>query len=816
MIDVSSLKTVVDSLPHAAAVLSPDGAFIHENFDFRSLRIQAVPKLSRNGFFATFNAQERMRIKRMLHGDDSDGVRCIQVEWQLPGDATSRHLGEFTALTSEGEIVAILCQLIVDQSTNGPKLRYLMENLEQGVWDHNLQTGVFVASRSWHALRGFDPDHLVNLESEDWLQNIHPDDRDTLKDALYRQSAGQSKSLTVQYRHIHTDGHWVWILCRGSVVESTDDGRPLRIVGTDTDISEAMESQQAMERMASKLTLAVEASGMGIWEFNPITKSVHWDDRMLEIYGITDGRNERSGNLWEVHLHPDDYDDTVAYAVECSRLNRDFIKDYRIIRPDGKVRHIRSMARAVGAADATRKLIGVNIDVTDDYARAQELEAARAQLEHEVLHDNLTGLGNRRALDQAAGDLFNRLEDTRRYAVMQIDLDHFKEVNDTLGHPAGDFVLSRVGRMLKQVLQDHGNPYRVGGDEFTILFEEAPDKSTLNAICERLLDAVSVPMEFEGQPCCVGVSIGYAIGKGPPKSQSSIFIEADTALYAAKRAGRFTYRAYTEDIGKEFHLVSNTRQDLRDALGSDQIVCFFQPQYDAETLDVVGAEALVRWQCPKRGLLAPGQFLPNAVDAGLLEAIDEYVFLRVARLQTQWAQQGMTYPKIAVNVSRARLEDEEFLAQTRATLSDHHHFAFELLETTFYDNPDTALLFKLDSLREMGISIEMDDFGTGHSSVKALQALRPDTVKIDRSLVAPLGKRDQQLNVLQNLSSIARLEGAKIVVEGLETGTHMAAIRKLDCDILQGYALQRPMAELEFAALLNKGEQAFPTVRRIM
>lgn len=223
-------------------------------------------------------------------------------------------------------------------------------------------------------------------------------------------------------------------------------------------------------------------------------------------------------------------------------------------------------------------------------------------------------------------------------------------------------------------------------------------------------------------------------------------------------------------------------------------MCFFQPQYDAETLDVVGAEALVRWQCPKRGLLAPGQFLPNAVDAGLLEAIDEYVFLHVARLQTQWARQGMTYPKVAVNVSRARLEDEEFLAQTRATLSDHHHFAFELLETTFYDNPDTALLFKLDSLREMGISIEMDDFGTGHPSVKALQALRPDTVKIDRSLVAPLGKRDQQLNVLQNLSSIARLEGAKIVVEGLETGTHMAAIRTLDCDILQGYALQRPMA----------------------
>lgn len=804
MIDVSSLKQVVDSFSHPAAVLGPSGDFVHENYEFRGLRLQAVPKMTHDSFFSTLKPDERTRIMRMLQGDGTTGTGHIHLDWQLPGDDTRVLAAEFTRLTSDGVNTGVLCQIVADESAQGARLRYLMDNLDQGVWDYNLETGVFIASKSWHTLRGFDENHLFDLENEDWLQSVHPDDRDQLQQAIYEQQSGQSKSLVAQYRQLHTDGRWIWILCRGSVVESDADGRAVRIVGTDTDVSEAMESQQAMKRLASKLHLAVEASGMGIWEFNPATKSVHWDDRMLEIYGILDGKNVRSDNLWEVHLHPDDYDETVAYADECNRLHRDFVRDYRIVRPDGEIRHIRSMARSVGEMDTTRKLIGINFDVTDDYARAQELEAARAQLEHEVLHDNLTGLGNRRALDQSAAALFNRAEDTTRYAVMQIDLDHFKEVNDTLGHPAGDFVLSRVGRILKDIIKDLGQSYRVGGDEFTILFEEAPDQDALNTICERLISSVSAPLKFEGQSCSVGASIGYAIGEGPPKSQSSIFIEADTALYAAKRAGRFTYRAYTEDIGKEFHLVSNTRQDLRDALGTDQIVCFFQPQFDAETLAVVGAEALVRWQCPKRGLLAPGQFLPNAIDAGLLDAIDYFVFMRVVRLQSEWARQGLLFPKIAVNVSRARLEDEKFLAQTHEALKGHHRFAFELLETTFYDNPDTGLLFKLDSLREMGIQIEMDDFGTGHASVKALQALKPDTVKIDRSLVAPLGTRENQLKVLQNLSSIARLEGAQIVVEGLETGTHMAAIRKLDCDILQGYALQRPMGELEFEALLSR------------
>ncbi|MEM9250333.1 MAG: EAL domain-containing protein [Pseudomonadota bacterium] len=683
-------------------------------------------------------------------------------------------------------------------------LRYLMEHLDQGVWEFDAATGAFTASASWYRLRGRSPDTPIGINDDDWLVSIHPDDRETLRSTFYGQKGGSAQNIVVQYRHVHPEGHWVWILCRASVMEVDDTGRPLKIVGTDTDISEAMENQNELQELAGKLQLAVQASRMGIWEFDPVSRLVHWDDRLLKIYGLTDGKNTRSDDLWETYIHPDDYEQAVAYAEECNRKKTDLKLDFRIVRPDGEIRHIRSLARTVETNHAKNKLIGVNIDVTEDYLRAQELELAKQKLEHDAMHDPLTGLGNRRALDKDAMALFNSVPADGRYVAMHVDLDHFKAVNDTLGHSAGDFVLTSVAQILRDAVGDLGQAFRTGGDEFAILFETAPPPSRLNAFCEDLIARISAPMTYEDQPCAVGASIGYAIGVGPPDSPFETFINADAALYTAKRAGRYCYRAYTPEIGADFHLISKSRQLLRDALDTDQIVCFFQPQLDVDTLQITGAEALVRWNCPTRGLLTPDKFLPQALDAGLLSAIDHHVFTRVTALQTLWLEEGLDVPRLSVNVSMARFYDEKLIEQTRAALQDHHRISFELLETIFLDSPSKLQHWRLDALREMGIKIELDDFGTGHSSIRALQAIQPDAVKIDRSLVAPMSARNKQVRLLESVTRIARLEGAEIVVEGLETGFQLAAVRKLDCDRLQGYALHRPMREVEFASLLRQ------------
>ncbi len=561
-------------------------------------------------------------------------------------------------------------------------------------------------------------------------------------------------------------------------------------------------------KVIGKLQLAVAASQMGVWEYDEATNSVHWDDRMLEIYGITDGMNKRPDDFWERHIHPDDIDDMIAYSEECRRENKDFKRDYRIIREDGKVRYIRSLARNISAPGEPSKLVGVNIDVTEDYRRADELKRAQTKLQHDARHDALTGLGNRRALDEVTMEAFSLMGQRDRFCLVLIDLDHFKEVNDSLGHLAGDFILTSVGEILRSTVEKFdipGTAFRVGGDEFAIFFPTAPSDEDMITLCEALVYLVGSPMTFQGEDCYIGASIGYAFGVGPPKNPSTIFSEADAALYEAKRNGRSGYRAYRREFDLKPAAATNTRRDLLNALANDEFICHYQPQFDAETLSIVGAEALVRWNCPQRGLLPPARFLQAAAEMNLIEDIDDHVFRHVAKQQTRWHEEGLDYPTIALNTSANRLRAPEFVPAVDQVLRPHHKIAVELLETAFLDEIDKETQDNLDKIRERGIRIDLDDFGSGHSSVAALQAIKPHQAKIDRSLVAPLEENPRQMMTLRALCRIARLAQAKTVIEGMENGMLLAATRYLDCDVLQGYALQRPMPAADFAALLRRG-----------
>ena len=799
-----NVAAIIARLALPTAVLTARGHVEYANTRFAELFDPQAPGIEGFDFAALLDPDDHSALQNLVSETAEPETVPSDIPVRVPSFAGEIRSATLSRLIDQSGFWGFLCQVSDDDTASSSTLRYVMEHLDQGVWDYDARTNFFVVSDAWRRMRGLSPDDQINVPNDEWLQDVHPEDRERLREVFQGQARGTTKSIVVQYRRRHADGHWVWILCRASVMEVDARGRPIKIVGTDTEITNVKESEEALFRLTGKLQLAIEASGMGIFEHDPCTSLVHWDDRMLEIYGITDGQNTRSEDLWETYIHPDDYEKTVAYAEECQRRNADIKCDFRIVRPSGKIRHIRSLARSVSVPGAPSKLIGVNIDVTEDYLRAQELELARQKLEHDSRHDALTGLGNRRRLDEVTLALFNRVSPGDRYVVMNIDLDHFKRVNDTLGHPAGDHVLKTVSEILTRLLHDVGQPFRVGGDEFTVLIDKAPDEAQLSTLCEDLIRELSEPMEFEGHPCGIGASIGYAIGQGAPDNPSEVFINADTALYAAKRAGRSCYRAYSGEEDVDTGPVANVRLDLIEAMRAKRILCHYQPQFDATTLEVVGAEALVRWKCPERGLLTPDQFLPDAQQHGLMRKIDAYVFRHVADQQSDWAAQGLPFPRISLNVSKARLDADGLVPQMREVLQPHHSLAFELLETAFLDRPDTALGFKLDALRELGIRIELDDFGSGHSSIAALQALGPDGVKIDRSLVDPLITRPSQILTLQSLARIARLEGAGIVVEGLETGIQLAAVRDVDCDVLQGYALQRPMPAIEFATLIRR------------
>jgi diguanylate cyclase (GGDEF)-like protein len=390
----------------------------------------------------------------------------------------------------------------------------------------------------------------------------------------------------------------------------------------------------------------------------------------------------------------------------------------------------------------------------------------------------------------------------QNFAVMHLDLDKFKQINDTLGHGAGDAVLTHVATVIDRQIGELGLTCRVGGDEFVVLFETAPSTKMAEKICSEIISTLEEPFHHDGHTCRFSVSIGYATGAGDCDEKMDVFGHADAALYAAKEAGRGCFRFHGHTTTPNFLSEADERQRLLDAIASGELTCHYQPQFHAVSGDLVGAEALVRWKCPQRGLLRPDAFMPTVEKFELEGMVDGHVFDLVARSQTLWAKSGAPQLPISMNISRQRFQCRKMLDHVSSNLKKHHRIHFELLETAFWDKLNDRDMQTLETLRQLGIGIELDDFGSGHASIAAMQAVQPDRIKIDGKLVVPITSNSEQILVLKLVTKLARLQKVGVVVEGVETLEHLKMVKDLDCDVLQGYALGMPMEADEFFCLL--------------
>lgn len=723
--------------------------------------------------------------------------RPLQLDLMANGEALPFQLSYLDAASPD---TFLLMPQVNDPASLGQ--RRMLDRLDLGFWDLDVRTNAFRATETWRRIRGLPHDAVIDVSSKRWTDAIHPDDRDKIEALYDAQIVGDVSVVNVQYRHAHPSREWVWVLCRASILDRDRTGRPTRIIGIDTEISDLKEQEADSINLAEKLQLAVEASGLGVFEFDPTTLTVNWDDRMLEIYGLDDGMNLRPRQDWDSFLHPEDRDTVLALSEECDRLGLDLASDFRIVRPDGDIRYIRAQSRRVHSPAMGERLIGVNIDITEDMRRTKELEDARNLLRHESLHDPLTGLGNRRCLDQTMADFTAQLGAHAGYVILAIDLDYFKTLNDRYGHAAGDAGLLKVTRRIEDTIPVDAKAFRVGGDEFMVLIRSDLSDAAMDHLCRRLVAILSKPFDHDGIACKLGASIGYARGRGRTEDASRVFVEADTALYEAKHAGRMCYRAFEDVKTSATPRRSISDREFSEALERGEITCVLQPQFDAHTRAVIGAEALVRWTCRNRGLVSPGDFLTQAAKAGCLADIDRSIFLQVISLQTEWHERALSFPPISINVSKDRLFDPTFCSDLSRYVRPHHALSFELLETAFYDQIPTALEFPIDAIREAGIPLEIDDFGSGHASILAVQTLQPDRIKFDQALVARAVQDTRGRKVLQALIQIARLQSAEVLLEGIETEAMLAAAATFDCDALQGYQLSRPLSVDAFEALL--------------
>ncbi|MGN7804172.1 EAL domain-containing protein [Ensifer sp. 22521] len=691
--------------------------------------------------------------------------------------------------------------------------KYALDSALEGVWDHDFETGNLFYSTTWKRLRGLPDDAEVDGSLETWIQNVHPDDHAHVRAAIERQDSGEAVFNTFEYRERHADGHWVWIESRGASVAYWPDGRPSRIIGTDTDITARKEAEARLEEVSRRLRLALGVSKIGVFDFNLDAQRDDWDERMFEIYGLDPSDGPPSSESWENTLHPDDRDKVIARTNEGIASGKPYSNAFRIVRPDGTIRHIRSNAATYIDHLGTRKLIGANWDVTEDIAlqedlrqaqasaeaRNRELELARIRIEYNALHDYLTDLPNRRYLDQMLA------ENVAVNAILHIDLDRFKQINDTLGHQAGDAMLTHAAAILRAHARHDDFIARIGGDEFVILCRRGRNLPQLSELAERIVHAFRRPIPYEGQLCRLGASIGIAWKGHDDFDAKQLLMNADIALYRAKSLGRDRVEAFSEQIQTQILTAKRIGDDIRQAIEEGQFTVYYQPQFDARSLEITGVEALVRWNHPERGVLAPFHFLKVAEEINVLPAIDRKVVeLAYADFQS-WRQSGLAIPKISVNMSSPRLRDPGLITDLRDLQIAPGVLSFELLESIFLDDPEDEIAETISALGALGIEVEIDDFGTGHASIIGLLNLNPARLKIDRALVGPITESPKQAKLVRAIIDIGHSLNIEVVGEGVETWEHAAMLRDLGCDVLQGYALARPMDRLELERRLRRG-----------
>lgn len=443
----------------------------------------------------------------------------------------------------------------------------------------------------------------------------------------------------------------------------------------------------------------------------------------------------------------------------------------------------------------------------ESYTRAIE-KIHRLEKENSRLHelaksvakdaneDALTGLSNRRHFEV---ELKTWIENLKKFgtefAVLYIDLDRFKFVNDTLGHDAGDRLLVSVAEMLREMTGELDLVARLGGDEFVILKPLGESALNISSLADDIVHRMQAPCTCDGKSTASSACVGVAIAKVNMENPERILADSDEALYHAKSQGKGRWSFFTNEMHAKSIATKQLASDLLLACERREFVPYFQPVIDAETGRISSAEMLVRWSHPTKGILAPAAFLDTAANIGILKRIDEIIFGCLHGVLSRLDQAGIDLPRVAVNVSAARLADPNFVHDIKRSGIDPKRLTVEILESVYLDRVSDVVRWTIDELDELGVTVALDDFGTGHASVSGLLEIRPAILKIDRHFIQPVAAEESARSLVASIIGIGKALGMRVVAEGVESEEHARLVSEMGCDYLQGYYFGKPMSE---------------------
>jgi diguanylate cyclase (GGDEF)-like protein/PAS domain S-box-containing protein len=522
------------------------------------------------------------------------------------------------------------------------------------------------------------------------------------------------------------------------------------------------------------------------------------------VLGYTQEHWMRDGGLWDRLLHPEDADRVITNEAECARSGEALVQEYRISRADGTVVWIRDEMTVVRGDDGNEDplFFGVFLDVTDR-------KRMEAELERLALYDSLTGLPNRALFSDRLSHAIERRGRTQATAVYFLDVDRFKRINDSLGHSAGDEVLREVAARIQRMLRPDDTVARFGGDEFTILCESVGGVLEAVGVADRLQREISQPLRAGGAELRLSASVGIALAEPGEDADCSRLVEdADAAMYRAKERGGARTELFDVAMRERAVDALSIEQELQRALERGELRLFYQPLVSLESGEMVGAEALIRWEHPERGLLSPDKFLPVAEESGLIVEVGAWAVGEACRRLRDWDRLsgGPSAFSLAVNLSARELTHPDVVSTVlnavRRSALDPARLTIEVTESTAMADRDSGFR-ALRELSQAGIRIAIDDFGTGYASLDHLREMPADILKIDRSFVAGMSANSPDSALVAAAVAMGRALEMEVVAEGIETSEQVADLRELGCPLGQGFLFARPLPPEELDGLLE-------------
>jgi diguanylate cyclase (GGDEF)-like protein/PAS domain S-box-containing protein len=657
------------------------------------------------------------------------------------------------------------------------RLEQALDTMQVGVTITDRERRILYVNRAEAEMHGYTKEELLGQKSSIFApENLHAEPIPPAK--LEQIKSGQRESI-----NLRKDGSLFPVEILSDLV-TDEQGKPLGIVAISRDITEKKQWEEALRASEERYALALRGSNDGIWDWDLLADRVVFSHRWKEMLGYEDLEMADDPVEWFSRVHPEDLDRLrLDLDTHLEGYTEHFRNEHRMLHATGDYRWMLSRGLAVRRSDGTpTRMAGSQTDITD-----------------RKVHDPLTGLPNRALfLDRLDGALRRARRHHSSLAVLFLDLDRFKVVNDSLGHQAGDQLLTRVARTLESCMRPEDTVARIGGDEFTVLLESIQEIGDAVLVADRIHLELADPIHIGNQEVFTSASIGITMSTAGREEPGDLLRDADTAMYQAKAISAGRYQVFDSEMRQRAVEQLSLETDLRRALERKEFELFYQPIIDLKSAEISGFEALLRWQHPSRGLLPPFDFIPTAEETGFILPIGRWVLHEACKQLRTWHQEFVNTRglKMSVNLSPKQFRHPKLVKHVRDALSgsglEAGSLQLEITESAFIDNVESAIEM-LGVLRGMGILVAIDDFGTGYSSLSFLDRFPIDILKIDRSFISKIELAGKQRDLVETMIQMAGKLKIDVVAEGVETQAQRQRLEGLSCRFMQGFSFSEPV-----------------------